>query len=167
LEEEMTSPRHEHEPVLARAAEVETLSNATAALSLLVDSSSTGGALGCHRATLTDGADGALPHYHANSSEAFFVLDGKLQMLHGDSVVEAGPGDLLVLPPGMHHAFAAAKGSGVDVLITITPGVERFDYFRLLGRVVTGQAPYSDLLAAEAQFDSYSVQSVVWQKARS
>lgn len=160
----MTSFRHE--PVLARGAEVESLSNETVAIRLMTDSSSTAGALSCHRATLTDGADGAMPHYHAHSSEAFFVLDGRLQMLHGDTVIEAEAGDLIVVPPGMHHAFAAPKGSGLDVLITITPGVERFEYFRLLGRVVTGQAPYSELLAAEGKFDSHSVQSEVWQKAR-
>ncbi|HEY5835064.1 cupin domain-containing protein [Streptomyces sp.] len=159
-------PSFRHEPVLVRGAQAETIAHATGAAHLLTDASSTAGALSCHRVALAEGADGAMPHYHANSSELFYVLDGTLQMLHGDTVIEAGRGDLVVVPPGMPHAFAAARGSELEMLITITPGVERFDYFRLLGRVVTGQASYDELRAAEDRFDSHSVESPVWQKAR-
>ncbi len=43
-------------------------------------------------------------------------------------------GDLAVVPPHMPHAFAATAGSGADLLIMITPGIERFGYFRLRPR---------------------------------
>lgn len=34
-------------------------------------------------------------------------------------------GDLVVVPPGLAHAFAAAPRHDADILIVITPGVER------------------------------------------
>ncbi|GAA5014010.1 cupin domain-containing protein [Streptomyces siamensis] len=156
-----------HEPVLVRGAEAETIGHATGAAFLLTDSASTAGALSCHRVLLAAGADGSAPHYHARSSELFYVVSGAVQLLNDDKVVEAGRGDLVVVPPFMPHAFAAVPGSEAELLITITPGVDRFDYFRLLGRIVNGEAPYSDLLAVEDSFDSHSVQSEIWAAARS
>lgn len=155
-----------HDAVVVRGADAETYSNETTSLRLLVDASGTGGALGAHRVQLTGGALGAPPHYHSGSSELFLVIDGSLQMLNGDRMVEAGAGDLVVVPPGMHHAFGAAAGAGLDVLIVITPGVERFEYFRLLERLSRGAATYQELLAVQEQYDSWSVDSPVWTAAR-
>jgi mannose-6-phosphate isomerase-like protein (cupin superfamily) len=155
-----------HEPVLVRGADTETLGHSTGAAQLLVDADRTAGALSTHRVVLEKGSDGAPPHFHARSSEQFYVLDGSLVMLNGDRIVEARKGDLIVVPAGMHHAFAAGPDDGVEVLISITPGVERFGYFRLLARVVAGEAPYQELLAREADFDSHSVASEAWQRLR-
>lgn len=154
------------EPVLVRGADAETISHATGSAHLLTDASSTAGALSAHRVTLAKGADGATPHFHADSSELFYVLDGSLQMLHDDKIIYARQGDLVVVPPRMPHAFAAAADSTLEMLIAITPGVERFDYFRILGRVVNGEAPFSELVAGEDKFDSHSVDSPVWREAR-
>ena len=92
-------------PVLVRAADAEHL--ASIGHVLLADSSRTGGALSSHRVELARGADGAVPHRHDMSSELFFILDGALDVLIGDGVVTARTGDLLVVPPGLAHAFGA------------------------------------------------------------
>ncbi|GGZ97791.1 cupin domain-containing protein [Streptomyces echinoruber] len=155
-----------HEPVLVRGSEAEALTHATGAAYLLTDAERTAGALGCHRVELAPGSDGSAPHYHAKSSEMFYVLAGRAQFLNDDRVIEAAQGDLVIVPPHMPHAFAAAPGFPAELLITIAPGVDRFDYFRLLGRIVNGQAAYEELLAVEAEFDSHSVQSEVWAKVR-
>lgn len=158
--------KFQHEPVLIRASDNEVISHATGSARLLTDAASTAGALSCHRVTLAKGSDGATPHFHAESSEMFYVIDGSLQMLNDDKVIYAHRGDLVVVPPRMPHAFAAAPDSELEMLITITPGIDRFDYFRILGRVVNGEAPYSELLENEAKFDSHSVDSQVWRDAR-
>ena len=78
------------------------------------------------------GADGTKPHHHAGSAELFYVLDGAARLLSGDQVVTAERGDLVVVPPKVAHAFAAAPGERADLLIVITPGVELYDtYFQL------------------------------------
>ncbi|MFC6886458.1 MULTISPECIES: cupin domain-containing protein [Actinomadura] len=134
---------------------------------LLADAGATGGALSTHRVELGRGAAGAVPHRHALSHELFFVFDGALDVLADNEVVTARAGDLLVVPPGVPHAFGAHRDSAAQALIVITPGVERFDYFRQVVRVRDGSAPRDALLAAQDRFDTYFLDSAVWDAARS
>ncbi|MFC5825184.1 cupin domain-containing protein [Nonomuraea insulae] len=134
---------------------------------MLLDSSATGGALSTMRITLGEGADGAVPHTHTTASEMFYVLDGQAQVLAGNEVLTLEQGDVAVVPPDMAHAFAAAPGSEADLLIVITPGVERFEYFRLLARLKAGQATLEELLDSQERFDNHFLDSPAWTKARS
>ena len=157
---------YEHEVVVVRAADAEMLSHPNVTMRLIAESNTTGGALGCHRVTLLNGMDGAAPHYHSNSSELFYVLDGALQVLAGEQVIVAETGDLVVVPAQLPHAFAAAHGRDADVLVVITPGVDRFGYFRLLDRLVRGEIGVETLIASQAEYDSYGLDSPQWRAAR-
>lgn len=154
------------EAVIVRGAEAEVIGRAPTAVRLLADSSSTGGTLSTQRVTLSEGASGANPHRHDNSAELFYVLDGTAQLLSGDQLVTAERGDLVVVPPGAPHAFAAAPGEDADILIVITPGVERFEYFRHLERIAYGKVPPESLLDVQELYDTYFLTSSVWQSAR-
>ncbi|MEV6862551.1 cupin domain-containing protein [Streptosporangium subroseum] len=156
----------EHGAVIVRAADAEIVGQSPSTIRLLADSNATGGALSTQRVTLGRGADGATPHHHTASSELFYVLEGEAQILVGESVVTAGEGDLVVVPPNTAHAFAAAPGAGADLLIVITPGVERFDYFRLLGRLGRGEATLEELLEAQELFDNHFLDSPLWRETR-
>ncbi|ADI08827.1 hypothetical protein SBI_05707 [Streptomyces bingchenggensis BCW-1] len=156
-----------NESVIVRDAEAEVIGQAPTTIKLLADSGSTGGALSTQRVTLTDGADGARPHHHANSAELFYMLDGTAQLLSGEQVVTAERGDLVIVPPGLAHAFAAAPGHNADILIVITPGVERFEYFRHLERIAYGKVPPESLLEVQELYDTYFRTSVPWDQARS
>ncbi|MFE4581180.1 cupin domain-containing protein, partial [Streptomyces chartreusis] len=116
--------------------------------------------------TLTGGADGAKPHWHDNSAEMFFLLDGAAEILSGDDVVTAARGDLVVVPPGKPHAFAAVPGADADLLIVITPGVERFEYFRHLQRIALGEATVESLLEVQDRYDNHFMKSEVWDGRR-
>ncbi len=127
--------------VLVRAADAEVLgSDPTGIITLLADSETTGGLLNSHRSTFRQVSDDAPPHYHTRSAELFFILGGSLQVLLGERVVTLNEGDFLVVPPHLTHAFGAAPGAEADVLFVFTPGVARFDYYRLLDRVHKGEA---------------------------
>jgi len=154
------------ESVIVRSAEAEVIGRAPTTIRLLADSSSTGGALSTQRVTLTNGADGAKPHHHSNSAELFYMLDGTAQLLSGDQVVTAERGDLVIVPPGLAHAFAAAPGHDADILIVITPGVERFEYFRQLERIAYGKVPPESLLDVQELYDTYFLNSATWNNAR-
>ena len=52
----------------------------------------------------------------------FFVLEGALEVLIGDEITVLEAGDLLVVPPGTTHAFAAAPDRTADVLFVFAPG---------------------------------------------
>jgi mannose-6-phosphate isomerase-like protein (cupin superfamily) len=152
--------------VVVRSANVETLGQGPATVRLLADSSATGGALSTIRVTLANGADGAKPHHHKGSAEMFYVLDGAVQVLSGTDIVTAESGDLIVVPPTLAHAFAAARGKSADLLIVITPGVERFEYFRKLQRIAHGQEPPESLRDVQELYDTYFVSSDAWAAAR-
>ena len=152
--------------VLVRAGEAERVGFPPQMVRLLADGSSTGGKLSAQRVTLQGGVDGANPHHHASSAELFYVLSGSAQLLAGDGVLVASEGDLAVVPPGLPHAFAAAAGSDADLLIVITPGIERFEYFRHLARIATGQQPPESLLEVQARYDTFFDDSAAWQQAR-
>lgn len=154
------------ESVIVRSAEAEVIGRTPTTIRLLADSSSTGGALSTQRVTLAGGADGARPHRHDDSAELFYMLDGTAQLLSGEQVVTAERGDLVVVPPGLPHAFAAAPGEDADILIVITPGVERFEYFRHLERVAYGKVPPESLLDVQELYDTYFLTSAPWDQAR-
>jgi mannose-6-phosphate isomerase-like protein (cupin superfamily) len=123
-------------------------------------------ALSAQRVTLADGADGASPHHDSGSAELFYVISGSAQLLAGERLVVAGEGDLAVVPSGLILAFAAADGSDAELLIVITPGVERFEYFRHLARIATGLQPTESLLEVQERYDTYFDDSPAWRQAR-
>ena len=149
-----------------READAEVLGGPPSTGRMLLDSSATGGALSAVRITLGAGADGATPHHHATASEMFYILDGSARVLAGDDILTLGTGDLAVVPPNTAHAFAATPGTPADLLIVITPGVERFGYFRLLAALRTGQATVQDLLDAQDTYDNHFLDSPAWSRER-
>ncbi|MEU6199838.1 cupin domain-containing protein [Streptomyces sp. NPDC047061] len=154
------------ESVIVREADAEVVGGDPTRVRLLADSSSTGGALSTVRVTLGEGADGAVPHLHRNSAEMFYLLDGAADLLSGDDVVTAERGDLVVIPPGAPHAFAAVPGSTADILVVITPGVERFEYFRHLQRLRLGEATLESLLEVQELYDNHYLRSEAWDTRR-
>jgi mannose-6-phosphate isomerase-like protein (cupin superfamily) len=154
-------------PVLVRGVDAERLvfpSGST--MTLLADSDATGGRLGVHRSLLAAGADGAEPHHHTAVAEVIYVLGGRIQLLVGDEVHEAGDGDLVVIPPGVVHAFAAPPGLDADLLVATTPGIERFPLWRRIARVATGREPAGDLVADQSSYDTYPDANAAWERAR-
>ncbi|MFF0157316.1 cupin domain-containing protein [Streptomyces sp. NPDC005263] len=158
----MTAP---FAPVLTRAAEAETTSDPSSVMTLLADSDHTGGRLTSYRSTFAEGAVGAPAHLHTQASELFLVIDGSLQVLVGEEITVLDAGDFLVVPPHTPHAFAAAPGRTADVLFVFTPGAGRFDYLRLLGRVMRGEADPQEIKDSAQRFDNHYVDSPVWREA--
>lgn len=152
--------------LLVRHDEAEQLGSTPDTMTLLADVSQTGGHLSTNRASLGRGRDGATPHFHTASAEMFFMLDGELEVLNGEEIVTVRTGDMLFVPPHNHHAFGATERSGADVLIVFTPGVERFEYFRMIDRIRRGEASPAEILASQDRFDNHFVDSATWRAAR-
>jgi quercetin dioxygenase-like cupin family protein len=152
--------------LLVRHDEAEQLGSTPDTMTLLADVSQTGGYLSTNRASLGRGHDGATPHFHTSSAEMFFMLDGELEILQGNEVVTVRTGDMLFVPPHTTHAFGATSRSAADVLIVFTPGVERFEYFRMIDRIRRGEASPAEILASQDRFDNHFVDSATWRAAR-
>ena len=154
-------------PTLVRATEAELLDgDPNGTITLLADPDATGGRLTSNRSTFRNGADGAPPHYHNDSAELFFVISGSLQVLVGEQVTTLEEGDLLVVPPGVAHGFAAAPRADADVLFVFTPGTARFDYYRLLDRAHRGEASWQEIADTQDRFDNHYVDSPIWVQTR-
>jgi mannose-6-phosphate isomerase-like protein (cupin superfamily) len=87
-------------------------------------------------------------HTHEREDEFTYVLEGEVGLEVGGHVSVARPGDVVVKPRGVAHAFWNAGDRAARVLELIAPaGFE--DYFRELGTIVTpGQAPDVQRIAA-------------------
>jgi quercetin dioxygenase-like cupin family protein len=143
-----------------RGVDAEALSSESHLLRLLLDSSDTGGAVSAHRVLLRDGAEGAAPHRHLTTTELFYVLSGAVDLLAGDEVLQAVDGDLVVVPPGVDHAFGATAGATGELLVLITPGIERFDFFRAVHGVMTGEADRFVLADSQDKYDNHAARAV-------
>lgn len=83
---------------------------------------------------------GSPVHTHTREDEWTFVLEGRVGVQVGREVVEAGPGDLLLKPRGVAHAFWNPTDEPARILEVITPG--GFEtYFEGLGAILAEPAP--------------------------
>lgn len=157
------TPQGDRTALLLRSAEIEILTgDPGGTIALLADTP----ALTANRSTFRLGADGAPPHFHTHASEFVAVLDGALHMLVGERIVTLTAGDVVLVPPLTPHAFGAAAGSEAEALFVFTPGLGRFDYYRLLDRVHRGQAEPQEIGESQERFDNHYVESPDWQRAR-
>jgi hypothetical protein len=52
------------------------------------------------------------------------------------------------------------------VLFVFTPGMDRFDYYRLLDRVHRGEAEPREIGESQERFDNHYVENALWREAR-
>lgn len=152
-------------PIVVHAADAEVLPGLNP-MTLLADSDASAGAMSISTGTIAAGADNAKPHYHKISWEVFYMRGGALQMLLDDEVVIIEEGGLIAVPPGTVHAFGAVEGIAAQALVFITPGVQRFDYFRLLPRILSGEIPEAELAKMHEKYDVHFVESELWERTR-
>ncbi|MEU5879024.1 cupin domain-containing protein [Spirillospora sp. NPDC047279] len=152
-------------PIVVHEKDAEVIEG-TGMMRLLADAHASGGAMSISTGVIPAGADGAKPHFHALSWEVFYLLDGTLEILLGEDVTTVERGGLVAVPPRLPHAFGAAPGASAEALVFITPGVDRFDYFRVLPRVLRGELPAGSLAEMHERYDVHFVESPAWEEAR-
>lgn len=98
--------------------------------------------------TLEPGGQPGDPHFHANHSDSFYVLEGELEFVIDGKAVRPPPGTLVVAPRGAIHAFPIAIGAPARFLNMHTPGgFER--YLRELAATrARGEEPSAEFMAA-------------------
>jgi mannose-6-phosphate isomerase-like protein (cupin superfamily) len=68
--------------------------------------------------------DQAPPHIHHGSDEAFYVIDGTLEVLVGTERRRLEAGEFVIIPAGTAHTFANRGPSDTTVLAVMTPEVD-------------------------------------------
>jgi mannose-6-phosphate isomerase-like protein (cupin superfamily) len=83
---------------------------------------------------------GAPVHTHSHEDEYSFVLEGTIGVEIGGETFEAGPGDVVVKPRGVPHAFWNPTDEPARILELIVPG-DFEQYFAELGEILSRPGP--------------------------
>jgi mannose-6-phosphate isomerase-like protein (cupin superfamily) len=113
----------------------------------------TGGRFAILEHTISPRSLAAPTHVHEHEDEYSFVIAGRMGAQIGEVVVEAGPGDLVIKPRGIPHAFWNAGDEEARVLEIISPaGFEQ--YFADIARVllVEDEPDFQALGAIQARY---------------
>ena len=84
-------------------------------------------------ATIAPGA-ATLEHYHRETEELYYVVEGRGRLRVGDAEREVGAGDCAVIPPGERHTILNVGEGPLRILCCCAPAYTHED------TVVTGEA---------------------------
>ena len=77
-----------------------------------------------HVTTIAD----SVRHYHRDTTEVYFILDGRGKMELDADVVEVAPGDTVYIPPGTRHRLIG-DGGPVRTVVFAVPAFRADDEF--------------------------------------
>jgi quercetin dioxygenase-like cupin family protein len=145
--------------VLTAAADVPSFKVGSTTAGLVATGATTDGRYGLFRWDMSAATGGASPHYHRTFAEAFYVLDGRIQLFDGTAWRPGTVGDFLYIPPNGIHGFRNESEAPVSMLILFAPAPPREAYFRELAERIASGIRYSDddRTAFMARHDQYEV----------
>jgi mannose-6-phosphate isomerase-like protein (cupin superfamily) len=122
---------------------------------ILEDGSTTGHRLGVGEITIAPHTEGPPQHRHGRHDEGFYVVSGTARFTVGDQAYDAGPGTLVMVPPGAPHTFANPGDEPAVLLNTFTPDLY-VQYFRdLRDMIAAGQPLTGDaVVGVMARYDT-------------
>ncbi len=112
------------------------LGSAGASLTVLLDIDDTGGSCSMYRWHRAAGSSGPDPHFHLTYAEAFTVEAGTIDYFDGHHWHTLTAGDSAHAARGAVHALKKRNNEAADLLLLLTPGTRREDYFRELGQMI-------------------------------
>ncbi len=102
--------------------------------------------------------DGSPQHIHKNEDEAFYVLEGEINVLLGERTFKAKAGTFVRIPRGTVHTFCRAGQKSAKLLAIFTPaGFEEF-FDEAVDLDVTDTEAY--VAKAEALAEKYNMEIV-------
>src|SRR6478735_9130547 len=100
-------------------------------------------------------------HIHPHQEERFEVVEGTMRFRLGRERIVAGPGEVVVVPPGVRHDFANAGDTDALVRVEVRPALEMERLFETAvelaeqGRTMLGGIPRPlDLAAFAREFEN-------------
>jgi quercetin dioxygenase-like cupin family protein len=108
--------------VIRRPGEGEPLELGETRALILVAAEDTGGRYALTETVYAPGFRGPPPHVHRAMVDSFYILEGTLRLTAGGEAVDAGPGTLVAVPPGVVHTFSNETDAPARVLNLFAPG---------------------------------------------
>src|SRR5947209_13724598 len=97
-----------------------------AVVRIIASSESTDGSFSVVEATEQPGSAAPL-HVHHGEAEAFYVIEGTIELTCGDQTLTAGGGDFVYTPKDVPHKYAVVGDRPARVLLMFSrPGFESF-----------------------------------------
>ena len=121
------------------------------AVSFLLESEQTEGALTAFECEVPAGAKMPAPHSHDAFDETIYGLAGTTTFTVAGTDHEIRPGDMVFVARGAVHGFANCGDSDARFLAVVTPGLFGPDYFSEIGAVLDATAGGPPDLAAIAE----------------
>lgn len=91
-----------------------------------LDSTATDGGFELYAVELDSGMEGP-SHIHHKDPETFYILEGEVQFMINDGIVNAEPGTTVHVPPGALHGLKNSTSTKARMLVIVAPaGVEEF-----------------------------------------
>lgn len=113
----------------------EQLKLGTTTMRIIEDGSTTNGRLGLAVSTLAPHTAGPPQHRHSSHDEGFYVLSGTARFTVGDDVHQAPAGSLVMVAPGVPHAFDNPGDEPMVMMSTFSPAFY-VQYFRDLAALM-------------------------------
>lgn len=88
---------------------------------VLVGAERTGGAWSLITYAAPAGFRGPL-HRHRRTTEAYYVVEGRVRFRVGERESEMGVGQVIVVPPGVDHSFAVHSEAPARMVVHCSPG---------------------------------------------
>jgi mannose-6-phosphate isomerase-like protein (cupin superfamily) len=102
---------------------------------------------------------GPPPHFHKKTQEMFYILEGSLQFVLDDKIIDAPSSTLVVVPEGSVHTFRNISKENVRFQVWFSPGgLEQYfiDVEELIrNEPVWPPSDMSKLYSLMAQHDTY------------
>ncbi len=80
-------------------------------------------------------------HVHSQIEEIFYVVEGEFNIRVGERVLQAKPGDFILVPPGVPHGFGNSEGVPAKLLLVISPAGVHERYFEELAELLAKPGP--------------------------
>ena len=100
-------------------------------ITFLVTGADSGGRFSLFEMTVPPNFDGPPPHWHKETAEAFFVLDGTVTAVHGDERTPVPAGGCWYVPTGVVHTYANESDEPATFLALLTPSDMETYFFKL------------------------------------
>ena len=98
-------------------------------------------------------------HVHSAIEEIFYVVEGRVQIRVGERLLQAQPGDFVLVPPGVAHGFGSLEGGTAKVLLVISPAGVHERYFEELAEILAkpGAPDIQAISDLRARYDTTQV----------
>ncbi|NEC68830.1 cupin domain-containing protein [Streptomyces sp. SID9727] len=104
-------------------------------IEVLAGPAETSGMVSIYRWRMSPSSRGPAPHFHSTFSETFIVEEGEVDYFDGQAWRRLRPGDTAHAPMGGVHAIRKERAEPAALLMALSPGVPREEYFAQLATI--------------------------------